>query len=157
MQLQSTCNSVWILADLQGVMLIALRSPTACVLLAFYSLAAVLGQGLHDWTCPDHATCSEHDHFPSAAAHPHEFIVEAAGRVEAADEPSHDPQTCPICQYRAQGQLSLLNDATIVRRVLVSEAPVDTTLPFLRPLYQPYGPRAPPVVRCAALSGAAAG
>jgi hypothetical protein len=117
-----------------------LRSPTACLLLAFYSLAAVLGEGLHDWTCPDHGQ--------TAAAHAHDAPgAPAATRVvEAAGEAGHDPQQCPICQYRAQGQLSLANDDVEFNSALCLNVSAEPSSPSLRRVQRPYGPRAPPPV-----------
>jgi hypothetical protein len=135
-------------------MFFPLRSSTACVLLAFYSLAAALGEGLHDWTCSDHdrARAAAHSHdagHSDDTAHSHDAAGTLASMrvVEAAGDAGHDPDQCPICQYRAQGQLSLASHDAEFCSALSLKVPCEHSSPSPRPVHQPYGPRAPPPVR----------
>jgi hypothetical protein len=102
----------------------------------------LLGQGLHS------LLGCEHDHLPptvSATADARDGD-DSSPHLTANVEHVHDAETCPLCQFQAQGQLVSAQAGSELRQVVTS------TLPFHAPLVLAFrapgvhGPRPPPGV-----------
>jgi hypothetical protein len=107
-----------------------------------YAGMMLLGQSLHE------LLGCEHHHSHLTVVHP--IGVSETGETlssgDAGAEDAHDPETCPLCQFHAQGQLTPSLVGGELWQSVTPAAPVDAPLPFVVCARSVHAPRPPPSV-----------
>ncbi|HTQ37491.1 MAG TPA: hypothetical protein VMJ32_00590 [Pirellulales bacterium] len=129
---------------------------TARVLLAWYGVIALWGQGLHEFL-DDDGCCDQAQQSAPAAVASAEITAQVTlvglssqtGPALAVQSPSghcHDCDNCPICQFQAVGQHFVPPPpavAALVACEILSSSPVESI--HCPALFSSAQPRAPPV------------
>ena len=115
----------------------SLRHALVAILIALHAAVSVCGEGLHALPGWGHLSGlqafakTDHSHGAGKSSH------------QAADE-------CPVCQFLAQGQLSLGTTSGCVSRLIVELVTPDAPAADLILPHSSSAPRAPPRARSAA-------
>jgi hypothetical protein len=107
-----------------------------------YAGMMLLGQSLHELL-----GCEHH--------HPHSTVLlsvrasetgETVSSRDAGVEDAHDPDSCPLCQFHAQGQLTPSLAGGELWQSVTPAAPADAPLLFVVRARSVHAPRPPPSV-----------
>ena len=108
-----------------------------------YAGMMLFGQGLHEFMGCEH----EHGHFAAARTSSVAETGTTVSRGVDRLDSEHDPATCPLCQFYAQGQLtSSVTGGGDLRQSVTTAAPVSIPLVFEVRVPGVHGPRPPPSV-----------
>jgi hypothetical protein len=118
-----------------------LKSIIACGMLVLYTGMMLGGESLHLLLGCEHAG-------PAATS-----IASAENATSDANTPSfangvrfvHDEDSCPICQFHAQGQLAPSLASNPLRQVLATSLPMQPKLILAAAAPGVYSPRGPPL------------
>jgi hypothetical protein len=116
------------------------KSIIACSMLVLYTGMMLGGESLHllvDCDCPGVAATAVSR---TGSTTPNAPLVRNGARFV------HDEDSCPICQFHAQGQLAPSLASNPLRQVLATSLPVQPTLILAAAAPGVYSPRGPPRV-----------